>query len=592
MPRHRRKSNVTAVAISLLVTATLSVIVARYTIPLYQRWRVLEQLLSDDPAVRERSLNFVLRYAADNPDIRGGAVRRLPRADDAQFRELAYFLDKAGLWDRATVGDASWLRWLGLALKDDNPESRIASSQNLAQLVDLAGDPRLVALLTSAIHDDNADVRYNTLTASALLRGAAGEESEAYDKIIESTLHDKESAVARHAWIYAGLLRVLSPEVLRDEDWKTADKSVAQAMIWAIARITPERPEAVVGVLSDPRADPALRQTAAFALSQSLTPDARVALGEAYDSAQSDPVLRLRCLLASDTLLDQPKPVIGEGGDRADDALLAAWWFRAAQVADAQHPFDPTAMSPLDTLAYIEGSPPGKRWEHTGEWPVLTCVTAWLGSPGLDRALVEPALRSDDPTMRDLACVAASKCEDVLDMATKLLKTFDENARLSGVIVAGLAGVRPTGTLRDTGQKVDLLDYVSQYPDWRLGQYVRLADWLQGRLNDEQATAKHVNPALSLLIRKDLPRSTLLLVSLERDLPGTLDALLVPQGEADVDALLDLFVAKRWWHVLEPHLPDDAPRLWLWGDEGLQRFQIELLREWWVLNRSAYPHTP
>src|SRR5690606_13564304 len=97
--------------------------------------------------------------------------------------------------------------------------------------------------------------------------------------------------------------------------------------------------------------------------------------------------------------------------------------------------------------------------------------------------------------------------------------------------------------------------------------------------------------AASLLLRDDLPRSTILLAMLHRDDPAALDHLLNPRGDVGPD-VLDLLDRRRWWHVLRRYLPPDAPPLWLWADPELEDFQIDVLRCWWLLHRHRPTDTP
>ena len=51
--------------------------------------------------------------------------------------------------------------------------------------------------------------------------------------------------------------------------------------------------------------------------------------------------------------------------------------------------------------------------------------------------------------------------------------------------------------------------------------------------------------------------------------------------------LIDLLVHKRWWRVLKKYLPADAPLdLSLWADEEVQQFQIDVLRNWYLLESA------
>src|SRR5690606_6752562 len=199
---------------------------------------------------------------------------------------------------------------------------------------------------------------------------------------------------------------------------------------------------------------------------------------------------------------------------------------------------------------------------------------------------------SELSAVRDLACVLAAQRLDPdqrLRLAGSLLRDLDNHARMAGAILVGLTGVRPTATLRSpragddqSGQQVDLLGYVAEYPHPVLHQMTRLAEWMLLPQLDE---GSHYT-GIAMLSRPDLPTSSILLAMLHRGQPEAVDYLLVPRGEPDLPFLQHLLIELRWWRVLRQYLRDDAPELWLWGDAAVQSFQLELLREWWLLNRQ------
>jgi hypothetical protein len=90
--------------------------------------------------------------------------------------------------------------------------------------------------------------------------------------------------------------------------------------------------------------------------------------------------------------------------------------------------------------------------------------------------------------------------------------------------------------------------------------------------------------ASGLLLRPDLPTTTILLAMLANGRTAALDYLLNPAGEEHLP-LAQLFDQSRWWYVLRRFLPTDAPPFWVWADADLERFQIDVLRDWYLLNR-------
>ena len=75
-----------------------------------------------------------------------------------------------------------------------------------------------------------------------------------------------------------------------------------------------------------------------------------------------------------------------------------------------------------------------------------------------------------------------------------------------------------------------------------------------------------------------------LLALLHRHDPTALDYLLNPRGEPTVD-LVELLVEYHWWRVLKRYLPNDAPPLSFSTSSDLRSFQVDVLRNWYLVNR-------
>lgn len=65
-------------------------------------------------------------------------------------------------------------------------------------------------------------------------------------------------------------------------------------------------------------------------------------------------------------------------------------------------------------------------------------------------------------------------------LSKKLIVSLDDDERASGLMIAGLSGVRPRGEKTAGSGEVDLLDYLLTYVPWEMKQRVRLAKWMQG----------------------------------------------------------------------------------------------------------------
>lgn len=174
--------------------------------------------------------------------------------------------------------------------------------------------------------------------------------------------------------------------------------------------------------------------------------------------------------------------------------------------------------------------------------------------------------------MRDLACIVAAQrftAEQNDTLIRQLLRDYNDDAKISGAILAGL-----------TGLQRELLAERTELEDmWPVQQMMKLGRWMQGELPEWDGVAA------TLMSRDDLPQTTVLLALLHRDRAAALDYLLNPRGEPPVD-LLELLDFYRWNRVLRYFIPD-APPLWHWADPHLKQFQIDVLRNWWLVRRGG-----
>ena len=189
-------------------------------------------------------------------------------------------------------------------------------------------------------------------------------------------------------------------------------------------------------------------------------------------------------------------------------------------------------------------------------------------------------LVSNESVIRDWACVVAADHFVPIDnesLIKSLLTDFNDNAKMSGAILAGLTGLH-----RDL-----LIKKIADEDIWSVRQIMRLGQWMQGsalsRKTSVHLNSDMTNQAADLLIRGDLPRSTVLLALLHQHDPTALDYLLNPRGEPTVD-LVELLVEYRWWRVLKRYLPNDAPPLSFSMSSDLQSFQVDVLRNWYLVN--------
>lgn len=563
---------------------------AYLVLPHVDRHLRVRQLASADPGARDAALGYVLSRAGQDPRIAIAAIGQLPRIDDHMFAQTVAVLDTAAVWDRTLVPDNQWLRWIELLSLHEQAEARISAAQIAAETADLAHSCRIVELLKRLITDLAADVRFNTLAASTELAGT-GANRTAFTAIIAQAVQDPEPTIARHAWIVLGLLG----SATEHGDLATALPTVIEPMLWAAIKSQPELPQPVIDTLNDSDAVPAVRAAAAYALHLASRPEAIEALLNVVDIApqlvpESDLLVTWRAILSLPKPDPQRKPL------SQLEEILAPY----ANIPAFRSPLDPIALaaiyrfgianinprdnflSALARLATVEGQPgPEMVWPIASTTPNLLAVmtTAITRNPIPDT--LYGALTSPTPTLRDLACMVSAdrlSAEQVDKLVRELLTDFNDNAKISGAILSGL-----------TGAQVPLLIKKEEAEDiWSVRQLMRLGLWMQGLLPELKQTVP------GLLTRDDLPVTTVLLGMLHHNNLSrgqALDYLLNPRGEPSLD-LVDLFDQQRWWYVLRRYLPPDAPPFWVWADPDLEKFQIEVLRNWALLNRYRMASEP
>jgi hypothetical protein len=530
MTATRRRSYAWLVA-SLLVSLTAAVPLAFVTFPHVHRWRLLSGLDSNDLDTRERALQYVLARSPHDELVLRGAVARLTRLDDEPFFQLAKTLDMAGLWRRPAIPDEAWLRWLAPLIDDVTVEGRALAAQRLADLNDLATDPRIVQHVARLLADEQGEVRLNALAAAAELAGAAryrGLDPRPLDDLVLQATRDAEPRIAHDAYIFVGLL---DPASGVSANWQDAPPSVARAIRWAATRTHPDQP------------------------------------------------------LQWTTL---PPPI-----DAPD--VLRPWLNLpdAPRVAVAGH----QAMMAIDALRVVESVEQGRvEIIITPEMPDMLRLAAVAATktPSLDD--LRPLFAHDEPSMRDLACIVAVKRfspEQHEALAGALLRSFDDRDKMSGAMLCGLTGVRPRASIIDLAttlelREVDLLAYRLQHEDiWEVQQVLRLAVWMQGdevRDSKDRTLEPRQLTAALLSMPDNVPLTTVLLAMLHMRDPAALEYLLNPRGEQRVD-LVQLLDQQRWWRVLRHYLPDDAPGYIWWTDADADRFQVEVLRNWYLVHR-------
>lgn len=603
----------------MLITLTAAVPLSTFILPPIHRWYMLEKLLSDEPAVREEGQKYLIGFASEKPEVLAGAIDRLDLAEKTPFRELVLTIDQIGYWDRDHIGNKPWLRWLDWIASDGDPQARLMAPQMLADAPDLAVTDESIAIVYKLADDSDADVRYNTLVAAAEMVGIAKVEGNdsATSRYIEALLKfttDKNPTIARQAWMFCGLLKQV-PAATEVEGNESA------ASIWARSYSgTDAWTSHAVRLLNNTESTPVDRAMAAKLLVQhdeknaasliallgdgptNVTVDNQLtvwrtilALTRTQNNSQSrkshaDAVAKF---LSKTTLLQYQKSSL------LRPLILSAVY--QGPLSDAVRQLDPAIRAdPLFTLAAVEGgegteligdvNATSAQLPLEGQVPEMVRV-AQFRTAKIDQkliSLVTPLFLSESPEIRDLACVIAAQrlsteqCASIVralwrrpkagDSPDQPIYIFSDHAKISGAILAGLSGVEPHALDRMA------IDFVDR---WLVRDMIHLAQWMQGR---PPAGKDYAQYAANLLVRDDVPRSTILLSLLHRRPDIALDYLLTPRGDLNIE-LIELLEQYRWWHVLKHYLPANAPRIELWADPQLIAFQVDLLRNWYALNR-------
>ena len=546
MPRSRILPPIKPLIISLALTAAMLLVIGAVFAPDIVRFvehrRRLAILSAEQPdrnQLRE-TLDYIARHADDRAGFRDEVIERLPRLDDARFTAVSAALDHAGVWSRRYVPDAVWLRSLGDLANSLAPAARISAAQSLAFAPDLADDPRALALLQQLVGDASDRVRINALSPLGRFAAASADPATYVALLLERT-GDENEMVSMHAWLILGWLnpspRILPREELLERIAEAPPAVIATAQAWTIARLAPE------------------------AADRALLP---WLVGE-------DESLRLAARYA------------------LEPETLAEEW-----NVDA-----PTIELPEDDASAIQKL----RGLLSHRRPEAREVAAFVAMQRLDES-------------------------QRLELSRDLLLGLDDDGQLGGALLAGLADLRPTAIRRggrdietdglrgNEGegegegeaehdraptplpelramsdeqlaglghQRIDLLAfYHREADDWAEKQQFALALWMRGETPADFAgdPAKYASFVRNLLIRKDLPRTTVLLALMDTGHENAaFEWLLNPMGQPPLplDRLLNEY---RWHRVLEHYLPASAPPVWRQAHPLIRNLQLEVLRDW------------
>jgi hypothetical protein len=119
---------------------------------------------------------------------------------------------------------------------------------------------------------------------------------------------------------------------------------------------------------------------------------------------------------------------------------------------------------------------------------------------------------------------------------------------------------------------------------WLVRQHLQLGLMMVGA-NDAFA-----QQARGLLIRRDMPRSAVLIALLHAGQISALDDLLMPLGRDD-GAIRRMLDEQRFGPFLARYLPG-CPQFELYADPALGQFQVDLIRHWYLMQRGRLHFDP
>lgn len=642
----RKRHPFLRLALSLMVTLVIAMPIAFLSTPSLIRWNMSRWLVSTDMQHRQRALNYVAHRADHQPKVLNMAIDALSVPDDIHFQQIFHALDLAGQWRRPPIPNEPWLRWLTILGRDKDPEARIMAIRQTTELSDLASNERLLELFGKWVVDGNELVRYNALIALADLSGHAAEPDQV-QTLLGSLTSDPLASIAAEAWLFLGLI---DPASGRVANWRQADPAVAAAILWATLRTNPNQPAAGIEALLDPQVTAPLRASAAYALHVNQSYVAQRAMRSVIrtkditteNDITDENWIAWRAVLSLGALTSAPPPqpavmtmpaltiTAVDSAAETNRPVLWAALYKHAQITSTQNAFtrstatklstslmpattvtlsavladrlkaDRLVSHPVSALALLEGLAQGST--NLGVCPEEAppyVKLAWT------RATMTPSVEtlrglfaSDSAPVRDSACVIAWQRFDEatnMQLIASLLRDYNDNAKKSGAILAGLTNLRPTFIER--GVATDLLQHKLHNEDiWAVQQIHRVGLWMQGRLPEmDQQIA-------GLMSRADLPISTLMLAMLHTQPARAMNELFSPltdppvfkpeslNARTPVDhnvTLMELLVKYRWLHVLTAMQPKRDMALWLWADTGLQDFQLQIIRNHWLLTRPT-----
>ena len=467
-----------------------------------------------------------------------------------------------------------------------------------------------------------------------------GTQREILTPISDHKQHQIADELLWHAWTHIGLLKTF--EGTWPESIATNMRfGPAEACLWAMVQIAPERAFAEANHLLG---NAAFNPIAIATLAHLGTDATRPILHDVLTSNNYTALEKMRaaCLFPN-PLSEEDRATLRQCAKQAlrtnDTPTANAALWRLGEPTDIPFISD-IADSLQAALASVEGTP-AKTLPNTDGLPPITSDT----NPWLRFALVR-AINDQTYAQKQLDYFANLGCTGTyanyfallaathlsttdrdrmaLDLLDSVEGSDDEswNKRLMGYLLIGYGNARPMRptVAKEHSNTLDNIPYAEgiglflyHHPEYTFDAIYDMTDAQRAELNIYRVDAlvdnglrynneRRENSFIQLaqsLRDFDTPGNlnnytTLPDVSpihaaflwLKHDPAVTLD-LLFNQSQIDhpdLDPYTSL-VVNRWWHVLQDHMPENAPTLNLWIDQNYQAVQILRMQLWWKMQR-------
>lgn len=555
-------------------------------------------------------------------------LNSLEPKDDAQLLQVVDLLDTRLLWSRRWVPLDLWVRWLGVLAESESELTQFNTVKRLGELPEAVDEPDVAAALSRLAKSKFDTVRNIVLKVVAGYAAIAKDPTD-YEQLIFSFGNDENKTIARRAWMIVGHLKPLSGFAV---NWKDADPTVAEAMLWAAVKTNPQLTTPAWAALDDESAEANGIIALSTAGDQDTIDRMEVALLQRRAEIQ---VWRLLCALSVD---DRPRTDIRDlarhqfswneedqdpfgvsvvwGWKEHPGLKLAAEYYAYPRATDRELA---PALDAMRRLANLEGLARLPKNEHEQyryfgrEQPAtLRLIGAAAGFDTIDHERLIGELPLNEPVLLDLfTLILADADNDVIDRFIRsshpeMVTMAAMASAIKGYTPRLIQGVNAAFLLKHPDLDIESLRAMSDDELSELGlkridalpalleaaeaappsanrateaKLLKLAMWMRGDF-DEDFTAT----AEAMLFDDEVPTSAVLMALLHMKRPAALDYLFGDLATPRPD-LNQLFIQQRYWHVFRRFVDTTDLTLWFWGDPEAQAFQLEAMRQWYAVNR-------